>query len=165
MVPVSAAIWPRQIGASSTSTPLARAFSASILTCSGVQVDDTADHAARAHRLQQSALAEHHRGGLVVVADRDDDELAGAADLGRRLRRLGAERARGLDRLRLDVLRHHRVAVLDEMPHHRLAHPPGADDADFFLVRHVARLLPLCGRHVRLPRRQDKRGKETMTCG
>ena len=41
MVPVSAAIWPRQIGASSTSTPLARAFSASILTCSGVQVDDT----------------------------------------------------------------------------------------------------------------------------
>ena len=41
IVPVSAAIWPRQIGASSTSTPLARAFSASILTCSGVQVDDT----------------------------------------------------------------------------------------------------------------------------
>ena len=59
-----------------------------------------------------------------------------------------AERARRLDRLRLEVLRHHRVAVLDEMPHHRLAHPSGADDADRFLVRHDAFSLPRFAAHV-----------------
>jgi hypothetical protein len=44
-------------------------------------------------------------------------------------------------------VRHHRVAVLDEMPHHRLAHPPGADDADFSLsamVRAFSRCAAAC---------------------
>jgi hypothetical protein len=50
--------------------------------------------------------------------------------------------------------------VLGEMPHHRLAHPPGADDADFFLVRHDARFLPLCG--GMLGSRTDKTSRRSV---
>ena len=98
-----------------------------------------ADHRAGGHGFQEPVVVEHHRGGLVVVADGDDDKPAGLSDLRRGFDHLGAERAGGFLRLGVDVLGGDRVAVPYEMPDHRLAHPSGADDADAFLVRHDAR--------------------------
>ena len=53
------------------------------------------DHGAGAHRLEQSATIENDSGGLVIVPDGDDDELADLADIGRCLGRFGARGARG----------------------------------------------------------------------
>ena len=44
------------------------------------------------------------------------------------------------------------------MPHHRLAHPAGADDADFFLVRHDAAYSRCAG--GMLGSRKDKTSRE-----
>jgi hypothetical protein len=140
-LPSSANQRPRQIGASRMSMPFVERLHR-IGRDRGRHRDDRAG----LQRCQQAVFTKHDRIDLIVVADAEDDEIAGRADL----RRGACDGRAHLPDFRdvpgTDVMRRDRVAVFQEMFHHGLAHAADADDADLFLLRTRHAVLPFCHR-------------------